>query len=417
MKIVIAGGGTGGHLFPALAVGEVLRERGHEVMIFISEKDIDALATKDRTEFRFEKLPSIGMPRVFSPAILGFLKRFYDGLSPVRKLYKKFAPDAVLGMGGFTSTAPILAGRLRKIPTFVHESNAIPGKANKLNARMCDAVLLGFGECAKFFPRSRCEITGTPIRKSLADAKSQNLQITREQALAEFGLDPQRRTLLVMGGSQGAHGINEALIKALAELRDLPLQMIHLTGAQDEQLATANYRRENIPAFVAAFCHKMEMAYIAADAAISRSGAASLSELSFFGLPSLLIPFPHAAENHQALNAEIFQKNGAAIVLDQTAVTAETLAKSVREILENPSRLQTMSAAAKKLAPENASARVADVIENAVLEKQRAQQKQKSSAPVSKDSSEKSSDTFSSNQNDQNGQTNGARNLNPNAIF
>src|SRR5438067_3928596 len=135
MKVVLAGGGTGGHLFPALAVGEVLHERGHEVIIFISEKDVDALATKDRTEFRFEKLPGIGMPKLFSPAIFSFLKRFNEGLRPARELYKKFEPDAVLGMGGFTSTAPILAGRLRKTPTFVHESTAIPGKANKLNAR------------------------------------------------------------------------------------------------------------------------------------------------------------------------------------------------------------------------------------------------------------------------------------------
>jgi UDP-N-acetylglucosamine--N-acetylmuramyl-(pentapeptide) pyrophosphoryl-undecaprenol N-acetylglucosamine transferase len=363
MKIVIAGGGTGGHLFPALAVGEVLQERGHEVLIFISEKDVDALATKDRTEFRFEKLPSIGMPKLLSPAIFGFLKRFKESLSPVRELYKRFEPDAVLGMGGFTSTAPILAGRLRKIPTFVHESNAIPGKANRLNARMTDAVLLGFKECAKFFPRSRCEVTGTPIRKSLT------ARIQREEALAPFGLEPDRRTLLVMGGSQGAHGINEALIKALPALKDLPVQMIHLTGAQDEQLVVANYRREAIPAYAAAFCHRMEAAYSAADAAISRSGAASLSELSHFGIPSLLIPYPHAAENHQALNAQIFERQGAAVVLEQSAVNAETLAHKVRWLLESPERLQGIAARSRELAPENAAARVADVVEQFVRER------------------------------------------------
>src|SRR5438477_3560638 len=111
MRIVIAGGGTGGHLFPALAVAEVLQERAHEVVIFISEKEIDVLATRDRTEFRFEKLPGIGMPKLFSPAIFGFLKRFNESLSPCRALYKKFKPHAVIGMGGFTSTAPILAGK------------------------------------------------------------------------------------------------------------------------------------------------------------------------------------------------------------------------------------------------------------------------------------------------------------------
>ena len=359
VRFVIAGGGTGGHLFPALAVGEVLLERGHEVVIFISEKDIDTLATKDRTGFRFEKLPGIGMPKLFSLAILGFLKRFNDSLSPCRSLYRKFQPHAVLGMGGFTSTAPILAGRMRKIPTFLHESNAIPGKANRLNARMTDAVLLGFEDCARYFPKSPHQVTGTPIRKSLTR------RVPREEALAAFGLQPDRKTLLVMGGSQGAHGINEAAIKALPLLKPLPVQVIHLTGPNDDQLAAANYRREEIPAHVAPFCHQMEMAYSAADLALSRSGAASLSELSHFGIPSLLIPYPFAAENHQALNAAIFARSGAAIVVEQGLVAAETFAAEIGALLRDPDRLGKMSRAARALAPENAAECVADTVERA----------------------------------------------------
>jgi len=359
LKFVIAGGGTGGHLFPALAVGEVLLERNHEVVIFISEKEIDTLATQDRTEFRFEKLPGIGMPKLFSPAIFGFLKRFNDGLAPCRALYRKFQPHAVLGMGGFTSTAPILAGRLRKIPTFVHESNAIPGKANRLNARMTDAVLLGFEDCARYFPKSRCQVTGTPIRKSLAR------RVPREEALAAFGLQPGFKTLLVMGGSQGAHGINEAAIRALPLLKDLAVQVIHLTGTDDEQVAAANYRREEIPAHVAAFCHQMELAYSAADLALSRSGAASLSELSYFGIPSLLIPYPFAAENHQALNAAIFARKGAAVVVEQGHVSVEIFAREIGALLRDTGRLGAMSRAASALVPDNAAARVADIVERA----------------------------------------------------
>jgi UDP-N-acetylglucosamine--N-acetylmuramyl-(pentapeptide) pyrophosphoryl-undecaprenol N-acetylglucosamine transferase len=359
LRFVIAGGGTGGHLFPALAVGEVLLERGHEVIIFISEKDVDALATKDRTEFRFEKLPSIGMPKIFSPAIFGFLKRFNESLAPCRRLYRKFQPDAVLGMGGFTSTAPILAGRMKKIPTFVHESNAIPGKANKLNARMTDEVLLGFEACARYFPNSRHQVTGTPIRKSLTR------RVPREEALAAFGLSPERKTLLVMGGSQGAHGINEAAIKALPTLKDLPLQVIHLTGPNDDQIAAANYRREEIPAHVSAFCHQMELAYSAADLALSRSGAASLSELSYFGIPSLLIPYPFAAENHQVLNAAIFAREGAAVVVEQGQVSVDTFAREIGALLRDPERLKTMSKATRALAPEDAARSVADIVEHA----------------------------------------------------
>jgi len=346
-------------LFPALAVGEVLLDRGHEVMIFISEKDVDALATKDRTEFRFEKLPSIGLPKIFSPAIFGFVKRFNDSLAPCRRLYRKFQPHAVLGMGGFTSTAPILAGRMRKIPTFVHESNAIPGKANRLNARLTDAVLLGFEACARYFPRSQYQVTGTPIRKSLAR------RVPREEALAAFGLRPDLKTLLIMGGSQGAHGINEAAIKALPLLKELPLQVIHLTGPNDDQVAAANYRREEIPAHVAAFCHQMELAYSAADLALSRSGAASLSELSHFGIPSILIPYPHAAENHQVLNAAIFAREGAAIVVEQGQVSVEIFAREISGLLRDAGRLEAMSRKASALAPEDAAECVAATVEHA----------------------------------------------------
>src|SRR5882757_6544932 len=141
MKFAIAAGGTGGHLFPGLAVGEVLLARGHEVMLLISEKEIDAVATQGREEFRIEKLAGIAMPKIYSPAILGFAWRFWKGLRRCKALFREWKPAAVLGMGGFTSTAPILAGRSCKVPTFVHESNAIPGRANRLNARHVTKVL------------------------------------------------------------------------------------------------------------------------------------------------------------------------------------------------------------------------------------------------------------------------------------
>src|SRR4029077_5406312 len=140
MNAVIACGGTGGHLFPGIAVAETLRARGHEVILFVSEKEIDSLALSKRSEFRFEKLPTVGFPSLYSPAIFGFLRRFNESLSRCRSIYKKFQPQAVLGMGGFTSTPPILAGRLRGASTFIHESNAIPGKANRLTSRLVRAV-------------------------------------------------------------------------------------------------------------------------------------------------------------------------------------------------------------------------------------------------------------------------------------
>ena len=357
MKIAIAGGGTGGHLFPALAVGEVFLERGHEVLIFISEKEVDALAIQGRNEFRFEKLPSIGMPRLFSPAIFTFFSRFNASLAPCRRIFAEFQPDAVLGMGGFTSTPPILAGKLRRIPTFVHESNAIPGKANRLNARLVDVVLLGFEECRRHFPRARCEVVGTPIRRSLAR------RLPRAEALAAFGLQPGVPTLLVMGGSQGAHGINEALRAAAIGGGLLGIQVIHLTGPGDAPALAQAYREAGVRAHVAAFCHEMEQAYSAADLVVARSGAASLSEISHFALPSLLIPYPHAAENHQQFNAEIFARAGAAALLNESQTTGDTLAAAIGTLVRDPSRLQTMAEACGSLAPRDAAICVADTIE------------------------------------------------------
>src|SRR3954469_25328580 len=233
MNTVIACGGTGGHLFPGIAVAETLRARGHEVLLFISEKDVDTLALKEHPELRYEKLPTVGLPSPFSPAIFGFLHRFTQSLSVCRSVYRKFNPQVVLGMGGFTSTAPVLAGRMRGIATFIHESNAIPGKANRVTAKMVRAVLLGFKECAPFFPRVHTEVTGTPIRTELQ-------RLDQKEARTKLGLREDLLTLLVMGGSQGASGINQAMIKSIPLLRESGLQVIHLTGGRDERLVADN---------------------------------------------------------------------------------------------------------------------------------------------------------------------------------
>jgi UDP-N-acetylglucosamine--N-acetylmuramyl-(pentapeptide) pyrophosphoryl-undecaprenol N-acetylglucosamine transferase len=356
MNAVIACGGTGGHLFPGIAVAEVLRDRGHEVMLLVSEKDIDALALSGRAAFQFEKLPTVGLPSPFSPAILGFVRRFYESLSLCRSIYRKFKPQVVLGMGGFTSTAPVVAGRMRGISTFIHESNAVPGRANRLTARMVGAVMLGFKECAPFFPKARTEVTGTPIRTELK-------RLDRQIARSKLGLRDDLTTLLVMGGSQGASGINQAMIKALPFLQGVPLQVIHLSGARDERLVADNYRRENVPVYIAAFHHRMEEVYSAADLLVARAGAASLAEFAAFSLPGILIPFPYATDDHQTRNAEIYSRAEAAVLLKESELSGELLARKIRELIENPEQIQRMSANCSRLAPKDAAGRVVTTME------------------------------------------------------
>jgi UDP-N-acetylglucosamine--N-acetylmuramyl-(pentapeptide) pyrophosphoryl-undecaprenol N-acetylglucosamine transferase len=325
-------------------------------MLFVSEKEIDSLALSTRSQFRFEKLPVIGLPSLYSPAIFGFIRRFSESLSRCRSIYESFKPQAVLGMGGFTSTAPILAGCLRGASTFIHESNAVPGRANRMTARMVRAVLLGFKECAPFFPKARTEVTGTPIRTELQ-------RLDRSVALAKLGLRGDLPTLLVMGGSQGASGINQAIIKSLPSLRDLSLQVIHLSGARDQRLVADNYRRENISAFVTAFYHRMEEVYSAADLAVARAGAASLAELAFFALPGILIPFPHATDDHQTRNAEIFVRAGAAILLKESEIHEDGLARKIQELIRDRPKLRRMSEICSRLAPKDAADRVVTTIE------------------------------------------------------
>ena len=339
-----------------MAVAEALRARGHEVMLFVSEKEIDSLALSGRQQFRFEKLPTIGLPSLYSPAILGFVRRFNQSLTVCRAIYRKFQPHVVLGMGGFTSTAPVLAGRMRGVSTFIHESNAIPGKANKMTARFVRAVLLGFKECAPFFPRVRTEVTGTPIRSDLK-------RLDQREVRKKLGLREDLTTILIMGGSQGASGINQAMIKVLPFLKNIRLQLIHLAGKREEQLMASNYQRENIPAYVAAFHHQMEEAYSAADFVIARSGAASLSEFAAFRLPGILIPFPYAADDHQTRNAEIFVRAGAAIMVKESEISGDILWRHIYDLASDAQKLKRMSESSAHLAPNNAAEVVAATME------------------------------------------------------
>jgi UDP-N-acetylglucosamine--N-acetylmuramyl-(pentapeptide) pyrophosphoryl-undecaprenol N-acetylglucosamine transferase len=362
-QFVIACGGTGGHLFPGLAVAEELHQRGHEVLLLVSEKEIDAVALRDHPQFRREKLPSIGMPALLSPAFPRFLKRSWDSFSTCRRLYSRYRPVAVLGMGGFTSAAPLLAARTQGIPCFLHESNAIAGRANRLAARWADRVLLGIKDCEASFAGRACSVTGTPVRRDLGAL------IPKEQARVSFGLDPENPTLLVMGGSQGAAGINQLLFRSapsLSEFRDAggrPLQVIHLTGERDDHLAAINYQREGIRIHVSAFHHRMSEAYSAADLVVSRAGAASLGEISQFGLPSLLIPFPFAAEQHQHRNAEAFRDAGAAEMIEEKEADPAAFALLIRNLLEDGRRRERMAAAAAAVLTHGAATLVADVLE------------------------------------------------------
>ncbi len=359
--LLIACGGTGGHLFPGIAVGEVLAARGHEVTLLISEKKIDTLAASGHANLRFEKMPFLAMPKPWSPKMVPFLSGFWRGLGECRKLIRERKIDAVLGMGGFTSTAPVLAGRREKIRTLIHDSNAVPGKANRLTARFADVVLLGFEQCSQHFPKKETHVTGTPVRSALrAAAKTVKLPEARKF----FNLKDGIKTLLVVGGSQGARGVNNAVAESLPQLDALGLQILHITGTDDYQTVRDAYQGKPIAlrSHIAAFCHRMELAYRCADVALARSGASTLSELALFAVPSILVPYPFAADDHQTKNAEIFSKAGAGIVVQQGDLNPETLATTIRDVISRGKKHSAMKSAARKLSREDAAERIADFL-------------------------------------------------------
>ncbi|OAI57014.1 hypothetical protein AYO49_00410 [Verrucomicrobiaceae bacterium SCGC AG-212-N21] len=360
--VLIACGGTGGHLFPGIAVGEVLQSRGHEVTLLISEKKIDSLAASGHSALKFEKMPFLAMPKPWSPQMPSFLLGVWRGLKQCKEIIRKNNTAAVLGMGGFTSFAPVWAGRQCKTRTLIHDSNSIPGKANKLTARFCDTILLGFEECGAYFPPEKQKrVVGTPVRSALLKAAKEST----EDPWKFFGLSRERKTLLVVGGSQGARGVNNAVAQTLDELDRLGIQILHITGPEDYQTMSDAYAKKEIKlrSHVAAFCHKMELAYRIADVALARSGASTLAELAAFGVPSMLVPYPFAADDHQTKNAAIFDRAGAGLLIGQSDLSPKKLTDTVRDILTNDAKRTAMQQAARKIAHLDAAERIADAVE------------------------------------------------------
>lgn len=361
-RLIIACGGTGGHLFPGIAVAEEWLRRGGEPMLIISEKQIDTLATEGYEHLRFERQQSIAMPKLCSPKMFGFGVGFLKALGHSRKLIKQFKAEAVLGMGGFTSAAPLAAGKWSRLPTFIHESNAIPGRANLLNAKFSTRVLVGFEACAGHFPGDNISVVGTPLRPSLESPPK------KADALAHFGLRPDRKTLLVMGGSQGARRLNELTGLALASLPADKVQVLHITGPQDFEAAKEAHDASpsDLATAILPFCSEMQFALAAADLAVCRSGASTLTELSAFGLPSVLVPYPFAAHDHQTKNADLFVSAGAAELWPQGELKEADFAARLSALLDDDQRLAAMGAAMKSLAVPDASERICDLVEKAI---------------------------------------------------
>lgn len=354
LRIVIACGGTGGHLFPGIAIAQQLKSMGHRPVLLISRKEVDADGSRKYGDLEFRTVPAIAKPPLFSLRTPGFLWTFARTLLSCRRFIRREKVDAVLGMGGFTSLAPVLAGRMQGIRTYVHESNALPGRANRLTARFCTAVLLGLDAAAAYLPGFRCRVVGTPVREEFMHCPS------RAEARAALGLPAEGKPLiLVTGGSQGAQKLNSLMVEAAKATPDAHFFII--AGRADcERVQALAGGAQNIT--VTGFCAEMPKAYAAADGVITRSGASTLTELSFMARAALLVPYPFAADNHQYVNARVFADAGAARLCEQKDLTVAVIQNFITHIVLAPTARSAMEHALAAMAAPDAAERIAHVI-------------------------------------------------------
>lgn len=350
MNVVIAGGGTGGHLFPGIALAEELRSRGHAVTFVGTARGIEAKAVPE-AGWPLELIEVEGLKGRGALATLRGLGRVPRAIAQSGAILRRVEPGLVVGVGGYASGPMVLRAAMARIPTAILEQNSVPGMTNRILGRVVRVVCGAFPGAARYFPEEKYRLLGNPVREKVRAA------LARASGGAARGL-------LIVGGSQGAHAVNELVVDALAILktRGLTMPVVHQTGAADREAIAARYASAGLDVDVRAFIDDMAAAYRAARLVIARAGASTLSELTALGLPSFLVPFPHAADDHQTANARDLVEAGAARLFVQAETTSEQLAAAIAEVFPDEAVLEEMSAAARELGRPDAHREIADAL-------------------------------------------------------
>ena len=362
MRVVIGGGGTAGHVFPALAVARMLRDRhGADVEFVGTDRGLE-VSLVPAAGFPLTTVESRPFIRRVSPAALQAPVAVLRSVGRCRPLVA--AADVVLGMGGYASGPVVLAAMRTRTPIVVHEQNAVPGLANRMSGRFARIVALSFADAAKFLARrTRTVVTGNPVREEILRVHADRAAL-REEAIGELGLEDGRRTIVVFGGSQGALHIDRAVIGLCGLLRDREdLQLVLLTGrAHFDAISDSIPADGKLVVRTLPFLERMELAYAVADLVVSRAGATLVSEVTVSGVPSLLIPYPYATARHQEANARAVQRAGGASVLLDEQLTSETLTDRVLSLIDHEERLQAMAERATSFGRPDAAGRVAELV-------------------------------------------------------
>ena len=365
-RIVLTGGGTGGHIYPALAVAEQLKNDGDvEAILYIGAKGhLEEKLAKERN-LDFLGLSVSGLPRGLSPKLLSWPFETFGALVEAINVVGRFKPTAVLGTGGYASAPPLAAAIALHVPFIVHEPDSFPGKVNKLFAPFAALCSLGMELAKERLPCDAAKIrfNGNPIRSSFFKT------VSRKQAANQFKLNANLPTLLITGGSQGAQAINQSLKEALPRLlsAEPPIQILHQVGEKNFE----SFKSELDPSWLnhdryklLPYIDDLSIAYALADVALCRAGAMTIAELTAMHMPAIFIPYPFAAQNHQMHNGRFMESRGCAIVLPQDALNADQIVETVLGLLHNQEKLSLMQHAAEELAKPNAATDIAKQLKN-----------------------------------------------------
>ncbi|MFH1258285.1 MAG: undecaprenyldiphospho-muramoylpentapeptide beta-N-acetylglucosaminyltransferase [Elusimicrobiota bacterium] len=355
-RILIVSGGTGGHIYPGIALAEELKKRGAEIFFITKEKNKKII---DDYGFPAFAISGEGWGRKLSGRVFSFLAVLIVSFISSAKILIKLKPEIVIGMGGYLSFPALVLARLLGKKTLIYECNFYPGLANRALALIVQRVAVAFAETKKYlaFPQKVVAV-GFPIRKEI------NASYPQAEARRKLGLTENRFTLLVFGGSQGAHFLNQLLLAALPRLLSFKdkIQFIHLTGEKDCPEVEAGYRKTGFMGKVLPYFAQMELAYAAADLVICRAGAATVAELIAVRKPAFLIPFSQATEDHQTLNAQYLAGFGAAEIFPEKELSAEKISREISNLVSSPAKLQQMSLAYEKIAFPTSAAPLSEIV-------------------------------------------------------
>lgn len=359
-RVIISGGGTGGHIFPAIAIADEIKKRNPKAeILFIGAQGKMEMEKVPAAGYRIEGLAIVGFQRklTFSNFLLPF--KIVKSLLKARSILKEFKPQAVVGVGGYASGPTLQAATMLKLPTLVQEQNSFPGKTNKLLASKVNVLCTAYDGLDKFFPKEKIRLTGNPVRHDMVSIDGK-----REEAMNYYGFDSSKKTILIIGGSLGARTLNNALVENIAEIaRHDEIQILWQSGKlyYEQMLEIMNQKKVGSIKLVQ-FIDRMDLAYAAADVIISRAGAISVSELCLIGKPVVLVPSPNVAEDHQTKNAMALVNKNAAILVKDTEAT-QHLFSVVFQLMTDESRMMTYSSEIKKLAKPNATADIVNELE------------------------------------------------------